>query len=339
MGLLMARAFTPTLLVVILTSCSSEMVTRPAPPPVNWSSLEAKPASFDAGTTAATSKKRAAANAYLKALASSEFADLGPILDEDAHFAFAGFKDAHGRDNVVRMHEVILGAFESRSFIPSRRFLTDSSQVIEWTMTGVHRTSKKPVVFKGLSLLWMKDDGTIANIHLYFDEALVNAQVGIGPKALQTLPRPQPPSGPPQEIEQSRSAEEAANVATVRASLDALENKDESAYVGTMTDDVEVTTLETTKPMRGKAEARAYVKAMHKAIAQFDASVDDIWGVGPFVVVEYHVVGEQRGPIGFIPAQKDNLLKMFVVDVAELRGGKIAHLWRYDNPAQILATP
>ena len=55
-----------------------------------------------------------------------------------------------------------------------------------------------------------------------------------------------------------------------------------------------------------------------------------------FVVVEYHIVGEQRGPIGRIPAQKDNLLKMFDVDVVQLKDHKITHIWRYDNPAQLL---
>ena len=75
---------------------------------------------------------------------------------------------------------------------------------------------------------------------------------------------------------------------------------------------------------------------MNKSIANLDSSIDDIWGIGDFVVVEYHIVGEQKGPIGKIPAQKDNLLKMFDVDVVELKDHKISHIWRYDNPAQLL---
>jgi hypothetical protein len=30
---------------------------------------------------------------------------------------------------------------------------------------------------------------------------------------------------------------------------------------------------------------------------------------------------------------------MFVVDVAEVHDGKIARVWRYDNPTQILSSP
>ncbi|AKU96426.1 hypothetical protein AKJ09_03090 [Labilithrix luteola] len=335
----MLRALLSAMLATVLAGCSSEVVTRPAPPPVNWASLEARPAPPDAGMSTATSRERAAADGYLKALASPNFSELGRVLDEDAHFAFAGYKDVHGRDNTLRVHQALLGGYSSRSFVASRVFLTAEAQIVEWTMSGEHTSSHKPVVLKGLALLWTKDDGSISNVHLYFDEALAKAQIGVGPKALQNLPPPELPSGARQEIEQARTAEESANVAVVRDALDALESKNEPAYVATMADDVELTTLESAKPARGKAEARGYVKAMHKAIAQLDTSVDNVWGVGPFVVVEYHIVGEQRGPIGFVPAQKDNLLKMYVVDVVELQGGKISRLARYDNPAQILVAP
>jgi ketosteroid isomerase-like protein len=335
----MTRLLSPAVLLgVLATACSIEAVTRPSPPPVDWQSFEAR-TSLPAAATTATAKERAATDDYLKALASPGFAALGRVLDEDAHFTFAGFKDVHGRDNVIRLHQALLGGFVSRTFVPSRVLLTDSSQILEWTMSGIHEDTRKPITIKGLTLLWTKDDGTISNVHLYFDQALAYAQIGVGPKALLSLAPPRPAMEPRQEIEQTRNSAETANVAVVRALLDALENKNEAAYVAEMADDVEVTTLASARPERGKTEARGYMKAMHKAIAQLDTSIDNIWGIGPLVVVEYHIVGEQRGPIGWIPVQRDRLLKMFVVDVVELQGGKIARLWRYDNPAQILTVP
>lgn len=338
----MRRALTAAPLALALAgacSCSSETVGRPPPPPVNWQSLETRRTPPDTGKLAATDKERAATDAYTKALASPGFAELGRVLDEDAHFAFAGFKDVHGRDAIIKMHEALLGGLDARTCVPSRVLLTDNSQIVEWTMTGTHQATHKPVAFRGLTLLWTKDDGSISDIHLYFDDALLKAQVGAGPKGLVSPPPPPAPSSGRQEVEQTRTPEEAANVTVVRASLEALESRDESAYVATMTDDVEVTTLEGTKPRRAKAEARGYLKGIHAAIGQLDAAVDNAWGIGAFVAVEYHVVGEQRGPIGWVPAQKDNLLKMFAVDVVEIRGGKIARVWRYDNPAQILSSP
>ena len=78
---------------------------------------------------------------------------------------------------------------------------------------------------------------------------------------------------------------------------------------------------------------------MRSAIAYLATSIENGWGFGPFVVVEYHIVGEQRRPIGWIPVPKDALIKMSIVDVIEMREGKIARVWRYDNPIQILPSP
>jgi ketosteroid isomerase-like protein len=330
-----------TFFAIGLAGCASETVMRPPPPPVDWASLEARSPSPDTGPPTATAKERAAAHAYLEALASPNGAALAGVLDEDAHFAFAGLKDVFGRDNVVRAHQILLGTFEPRSFVASRLLITHDSQIIEWVMAGVHTSTHKRVAFKGLSLLWTKDDGAISNVRLYFDELAVSAQTGIGPKALRASPRASEQVGVAQaasyeEVDQTRSPEESANVTAVRALLDAFENANADAYAGAMTDDVEVTSLASAEPLRGKAAARAYVKAMHKSIAELDVSIDNVWGVGPFVVVEYHIVGEQRGPLGVVPAQKDNLFKMYVVDVVRLREGKMAQIQRYDNPAQIL---
>jgi hypothetical protein len=60
------------------------------------------------------------------------------------------------------------------------------------------------------------------------------------------------------------------------------------------------------------------------------------WGVGKFAIVEYSVSGEQLGPIGWVPPKRDNVVRFEVVDVCEMRDGKIARVWRYDNPAEML---
>jgi ketosteroid isomerase-like protein len=325
--------------IALAGACTSETVPRPTNPYVDRASLDAPPAADAGGAVKATAKERALTRIYLEALRMPSFADLGRLLHDHVHFAFAGFHDVHGRDNVLRVHGVLLGGLEGRSFVARRVLVTDDSQIVEWTMTATHKETKRPVALKGVTLLWTTDDGSIRDYHLYFDEALLAAQIGTGPKQLQSLPPPQVASGEPETVEQTHLPEEAANVAVVRASLEALENRDETAYAAAMIDDVEITTLEAPKPARGRAEARAYFKAIHKSIAQLDTSTDNAWGIGPYVVIEYHIVGEQRGSIGWVPIQKDNLLKMFVVDVAELQGGKIARLWRYENPTQILATP
>src|SRR5258708_2316381 len=112
MGLLM-RDWISRALPLLVAACSSETVAKPPPAPVNWQSLEMRPV-VDAGVDIVTAKERALPDSYAAALASPGFAPLGPLLDEDVHFALPGMEDAHGRGPVVRAHDKVFGAFDDR---------------------------------------------------------------------------------------------------------------------------------------------------------------------------------------------------------------------------------
>jgi SnoaL-like polyketide cyclase len=327
--------------VTPLAACS-ETVPRPDPPPVNWQSFQR--AAADAGPGAPTAKESAIAQAYATALGSSGFTALASLVNDDAHFSFPGpgLDDVQGRDAVVHAHDVLFGAFDQRRFVMSRLFRTADEQTAEWTMSGVQArdwmgvaASQKPVTIRGVSLLWTKDDGTLSDFHVYFDVAAVKALLGSGPKELAALPAPAMPTGATAVVDQT--GQEPDNVAVVRTALDGLENTNEAAYLGTMADDVEIHTLERVEPARGKEERRAYFHAMHKAMAQLDTTIENGWSVGPFAIVEYSITGEQLGPIGWVPQQRDQVVKLHVVDVDEIRNGKIAAIWRYDNPNEMTA--
>jgi hypothetical protein len=327
----------------VLIGCSSETVAQVPPAPVDWQSLQGRPV-VDAGRDVITAKERALPDAYASALASPGFGPLGPLMDDEAHFASPGMEDAHGRGAVVHAHDVLLGAFDDRRVTAGRVWRTPSEQTIEWTMTATQSrdwmgvvATHKPVAFKGLSLLWTKDDGSIIDVHVYVDVAVVKAQLGVGPRDLLSLPLPAPPAGTPQVFEQAGSADEPNHMALVQAWLDALENTKESEYVGTVTSDIEVNTLERPQPTHGKEAARTYYRSMHAAIGQLDTTVNNAWAVAQFALVEYSIAGEQLGPIGSIPAQRDKVIRLELVDICEIVGGKIARVWRYDSPTQIWA--
>lgn len=333
----MIHSYHPVLLVGLLAvACATESVKRPPPPPVDWKSLQA-PSAPDAGALKATEKERAVADLYTKALASPGFAQLGPMLDEDAHFSF-GDKDTRGRERVIRAHDEAFGAFEGRSFVSSRVFRTDRSQALEWTMTGRQArawmgvaANHQPVAVQGLSLLTTNDDGSIADVHVYFDIAVVKAQLGVGPPELKRLTPPPVPNGPSQVFEQVGSSEEAAGVALMRAMLQSLEDNRESAYISTVADDVELFTLDRAQPARGKDSVERLFKAMRKSIGDLDTVVQNAWGVQQFAVVEYSVAGLQLAPFGRIPFVPNRLFNTRVVDLAEIHDGRIARIWRYDD--------
>jgi ketosteroid isomerase-like protein len=336
---------------LLLAACTEETVAPPPKPPTG--SLEPV-AVVDAGAEKVTQLERELPARYARAMSSppaggAPFAELTPLLNAElSRFSFPGMPPAHEPAGITTAYERLLGAFDDRKMTIARIWRSPNEQTIEWTMTGTHARdwkgiapTHKNVSFNGVTLLWTKDDGSITDMHLYFDVAMVMAQLGAGPKELpkelQTAPPPAPVQAGPQGAEQLQagSDEEKRNESTVRSALDALENN-EAAYVGAFTDDLEIIAPEHLALGRGKAEARAYFKAMHKAIGQLDTSTMGAWGVGHFVVVEYSINGEQLGPIGWIPAKRDNVVRFQAVDVCEMRDGKVARIWRYNNPAEML---
>ena len=331
-------------IALLLGACSSDNVGAPPAAPVDWHAFDVPrgPAAVAPGPTP---QERVVAEAYVSALASPAFAGITPLLNADTHFTFPGIQDARGHDAVIRAHETVLGAFDSRVFATSRVWRTDAVHAVEWTMSGVQNkdwmgvpASHKPVILKGITVLWTKDDGTIVDTHMVFDVTVTKVQLGAGPKELATLPPPALASGAPQGIDQAHTPDEVANVAATRAWLDGLEKTDEAAYIARMTDDVQVETLQKPQPLRGKDELKAYFKGMHKAIGELDTTVNEVLGIGRFVVVEYTINGEQLGPLMWIAAKSDRVVRLHVVDVIEMRDGKIAHVWRYDSPGEIVGT-
>ena len=359
--------------LLLAEACSSERVGPPPAAPVNWQSLQVLPV-VDSGAAVTTSKERALADKYASALSSPGLADLGPLFDEEVHFASPGMGDANGRGPAVGAHGTLFGAFDDRKVILSRVWRTPNEQTIEWVMTGTHArdymgvpATHKQIAFKGLTLLWTKDDGSVTDMHVYVDVAVVRAQLGVGPKDLLALPPAVLPGDPTQVFEQGYADSEdieadgrsrgltdvpsappergrndertspsrSFNVPVVQSALDALENNNEAAYVGAMTDDVELHTLEQSHPSLGKRDARLYYRAIHKAIGQLDTTTENAWDVARFAVVEYSIAGVQMAPIGWVPARPDKVIWLQVVDIAEIRDGKIARVWRYDNPSQM----
>jgi predicted ester cyclase len=316
-------------------------VARPPPPPVDWEGFKRAPAA-SASPSAPTAKESSIAQDYVAALGTPALPRLGPLFDSDAHASFPGMDDAHDREGVVRMHAALFSAFEQRHFVTSRIWRTAGEQTVEWTMSGVQSgdwmgvsATHKPVVVKGVTLLWTNDDGTIADAHVVFDVAAIKAQLGAGPKELAGLAAPAVPSTPPQVFDATPAQPDL--VPTVRTALDALENTAEGAYAAQIADDIEVYTAERADPARGKDAQIAYFKTMHKAIAQLDATVDNGWSVATYAIVEYTLAGEQLGPIGWVPLQRDHVVKKHNVDVDEIKDGRIVRVWRYDNPNELLA--
>jgi ketosteroid isomerase-like protein len=337
------RSSVPTLvlLAAVLGACSSETVAMWPAAPVHF--LTAPSIASAASPTTPTNNERGLADSYMNALASPGFVELGPIVDEEVRFVL-GARNTHGRDRVLKVHDEALGAFDQRHFVANRVWLTDStrpldSQALEWTMTGIHARpflgvapTNKPVVIKGLTLLWTSDSGIISDLHVYFDEELIRAQLGGGPADLQKVPTPPADAETHQTYERTGAPEEATNVALVRAMIQALEDGQETSFLATFDDKLEITSLDHAEPARGKLAARQYFQTMRGSIRHLDTVIQNVWGAGSFAVVEYAITGLQQAPLPRIPFAAGRPLHTQFVDIAEIKDGRIAHIWRYADP-------
>jgi ketosteroid isomerase-like protein len=322
-------------LAAVVAACEPETVPRPERPPANYASLTDQP-SQGSGALVATARERGIAAAYLAALSDPAFTGLDALLDEDAHFVVSGNEhDAHGRSDILAAHKGAFDALASRTFAAHRVLLTDRTQSIEWTLTGTGKNGKK-VGVDGVALAVTKDDGTVSDLQLYFDEGIMRAQLGvIQQPQLAALAMPVMPTGSATVVEQAHGSDEARNGQIVSDWLDPGLEKDEGRYAAAMTDDVVFETREA-PPLRGKPAAIAGFDRWHQAIGNLDVQVlPPLLVAGNFVEVEYRLVGAMRGRVAFVPPL-GGLITLYDVAVVEMRGGKIAHVWRYDNPAQIL---
>jgi ketosteroid isomerase-like protein len=334
------------LFATLAQACSSETVAMWPAPPVHFMA-DAAVASAPSPVTP-TDKERSLAEAYLKALSSSGFVDLAAIVDEQARVTL-GARNTHGRERVIQIHEQTFGAFDQRHFVTNRVWLTDStrpldSQAFEWTMTGVQARdwmgiapTLKPVVIKGLTLLWSNDNGVVSDMHVYFDEGLVRAQLGSGPAELQKLPAPSADAGTHDVFERTGAPEEKANVEVVRSMIQALEDDKEADFLSTMDDEVQVFTSDHAEPARGKNTARQYFHLLRGSIHHLDTVVENAWGAGSFAVVEYAITGLQQAPLPRVPFAAGRPLHTQFVDVAELKGGRMVRIWRYADPIAFAA--
>lgn len=318
----------------VLVACSSERVDPPPAVPVNWSSLD-RPHVI--ATRAPTSKERATAEAYVTALGAPQLSALAPLFDDLGHVAF-GRKDARGREKVTAFHEQLFGAFDQRKTTVTRIWRTDETQTVEWTLSGVHTRewlgiapTQRPVAIRGITLLWTRDDGTLTDAHLFFNVAAIKAQLGVGPKDLQERAAAlQQTSVQAPPVEQEGSAAEQRQKQVVREELDALEQAKEPEYLERFTDDVAVDSL-VVPQLHGKDALKAYYRGIRHAIGQLDTAIENIWAIGSFVVVEYTISGEQVAPFGAVPTTSEHSLRLYVADVIQFQGEKIAHVWRYDG--------
>ncbi len=325
----------------LLLACGSADVEQPAPAPVDPRIYQ--PAVRAAIVTKTPFEKgRETLDQVGRALAQGDLKALTPLFDAEADMSFPGMPDASDRDGLLKALGDLLGPFSDRKYAPSRIWQSGEAAVVEWTMTatqsgewmGVKPTGKQ-VAIRGVSLFWFSLNGSINDLHLYFDPGAILAQLGAAPKGVEAGPPPQLATTP-QVFVAAGSEQEKKDVHVLNASYDALELKNEAGFLAPFADDVEVIRLDRTAPERGKEERRKLAKWISRGLSSLAQNPLNAWGVGPYVIEEYTITGVNSGPIGGVPPSGHSV-RLHLVDIVEMRDEKIVREWTYGNSLELAA--
>ena len=112
--------------------------------------------------------------------------------------------------------------------------------------------------------------------------------------------------------------------------------KDKKAIEALFADDVLFEPVAQPSDAKGKAEATRAFDAMMKAVPDATVTLDTSWASGAFVVSAFTVKGTQKGPFGAATKVTGKPLVLHGLEIAEVRGGKVARATWYTSNVELL---
>ncbi len=344
--ILRASLLRTPLLALALSACGSAAVDQPGPAPVDPRLYQ------DAGARVAVHVKtpeeiahaeRQTATMVLAGYAQDDPQATKSLLDPEGNFSFPGLSEATDQKGAAKVLADLFGAFSSRKFTVGRIWQPPHVAVVEWTMAGVHsgewmglKATQKPVLVRGLAIYWFDQNELVSDSHLFFDIGATMAQLGAEPPALPKgieAPASTAPLATDVVTAVGTDGEKRA-LATVNASWDAFEAKNEAGYLSALADDVEVFRLDRAASERGKADRKKFFKWASGGIGSLSQTPLNAWGVGAFVIEEYSITGVHSGTLYSGPAS-GHALRLHFVDIDELRDGKVMRTWTFGNSLEL----
>jgi steroid delta-isomerase-like uncharacterized protein/uncharacterized protein (TIGR02246 family) len=251
----------------------------------------------------------------------------------DAAITIHGGGVLDGRD-AIEAHEVeLLRQYPGARLGFRSIWQKGAAAVVHYAVSG--RTADgKAMGHEGLLFYRFLPSGKIADERRYLDALTPMAQLGaLGPVAARAIP------DVPKEPKAYRAAgtpsrREGENLALVRASLAALDAKDEAAFTAGLSDDVVVDELYEAHPRTGKAAALAWLGSWTGAVPDGRTVTATTLAVNDSVLVETIVRGTLTGRLGPISASG----KPFSVHraaIVRVRDGKIARITSFMNGKEL----
>jgi predicted ester cyclase len=164
----------------------------------------------------------------------------------------------------------------------------------------------------------------------YIEEETLAGQLGLSKHPVRPVMAAS--GGVPEIVIAKNDAKETANIAAVRAMIDAGNKHDMKAIEAMLTDDYKLVEIGQSKDLDKKA-AIASNKDFVKAFPDITSTASDVWAAGDYVVIVGKVEGTNKGAFPGMGIMKPSGKKFTgrFLEICKMENGKVKQDWLFYN--------
>ncbi|HLQ37966.1 MAG TPA: nuclear transport factor 2 family protein, partial [Planctomycetota bacterium] len=272
----------------------------------------------------------AALTQMMDAVNAGDAAGYARVYAPDAVITIHGSGELRGRAAIEQYEVALLRQFPGARFAFFAVWQQGPSAVAHYAVNAA--TPRGPMGHEGLLFYRFLPSGLIAEERRYLDSMTPMAQMGLlGPSPARAVPA-LPAALHAYAANGSRA--ESENVATVTASLAALDAKDMAAFLRRVADDAVLDELTDPQPHIGKRAVQDWLETWTRAVPDTRSEITSILGAGDFVLVETIMRGTLQRPLGRLAAA-DKPFAVHRAAIFQLRGEKLARIACFMNGKEL----
>lgn len=249
------------------------------------------------------------------------------LYAEDAVIVMHGSGVLKGRRAIAEHERTLLREFPGTTLAFYAVWQNGPIAMVQYGVNG-KTPAGRPMGHEGLLFYRFHASGLIEEERRYLDSLTPMAQLGalgaVPARALPVLP------GKMAVHVAKGSRQEQDSVATVRASIAALDATDQRAFLAAVAEDAVFDELIETQPSNSKA----WFERWTNAVSDAKTEIVNIQGFGEFVLVEMIVRGTLRGPLGRLNAS-GKAFSVHRAAVIQLKRGKLSRVSAFMNSKEI----
>jgi steroid delta-isomerase-like uncharacterized protein len=272
-----------------------------------------------------------ALNEMVRAVNAGDAAAYARVYAPDAVITIHGGGRLEGRA-AIEQHEVEL----LREFPGARLGFHEAWQqgplaVVHYAVNG-RTPGGQAMGHEGLLFYRFDPTGLIAEERRYLDSLTPMAQLGVlGP--IPARPLPVVPAGLKTHVAKG-TPEEDGNVAVVRATLAALDSRDEAVFLASFAEDAVFDVMSEPQPIVGRRDLKAWFATWTGAIPDGRSEIVTLLGAGDTVLVEMVTRGTLKRPLGRLAAS-DRPFTVHRAAIVKVKDGTIRRLAFFMNGKEL----